>query len=271
MAALAGLVFLAGPLAAPASAQVFGSTPYAPAPDPAMDAMRTRVETMEAELKRATSRTEQLTYDLTQTRRVAEEANAGRIKAEKALEEMTARVDALERLARGEQPAAGELPRNAAGATISLLPDDDAKPAAAPSETATVDLSQLPQDEAGLLKEARNLLLEGRYASAQAAFSHYLSTHGKSASAHEAQYMLGESMLYQNDLAGAADAYGKLLSAYPKSSFGPMGLVKLSRSMRLMNKKTEACRALALMPAQFPKAPAEAKELAATERQRAGC
>src|SRR6201999_3979682 len=104
---------------------------------------------------------------------------------------------------------------------------------------ATPDISNLPQDEEGLYKESRNLLLDSEYASAQAGLAEFLKKFPKSKNAHEAQYMLGDSLLYQNKYGEAVNAYEKLLNSYPTSSNGPMALTKLARSLRLMNNNTK--------------------------------
>jgi tol-pal system protein YbgF len=267
LALLAGLTFLAAAifvLAPPASGQVFSSTPYVGPPDPAVEQLRNRVEGLESDLKRATDRSEKLAYDLSQARKIAEEANAGRQKAEADIAALTARVEALEsgtRSVGGAGPSASDARVEVTGNLV----------ASTGQSLSRVDISQLPQDEEGLLKEARNLLLDGNYPSAQEGFTAFLAKYGKGPNAHEAQYLLGESLLYQDNYREAADAYGKLLSSYPKSPNGPNALVKLARSLRLLNKKADACKALELMPKQFPKASDAAKQLASTERQRSNC
>ena len=267
-------------IAAPASAQVLGATPYAPAPDPVIERLQSRVDTLENELRKTTGRNESLAHDLNQAKKTAESAQAENQALEQALAGMRARVEALEALARGEikelppapDPAAmtggGFAPSSFGPANTPAAPG----PGPAPEGLASrVDISTLPTDEAGLLGEARSLLVSGDYPSAHAAAEHYLTTYPKGANADSAQYLLGESMLYQKNYAEAASAYGKLLNDYPKSKQGPEALVKLSRALRLMGKKQEACQALGLMGSQFPKASATAKTLAATEKAAAGC
>jgi tol-pal system protein YbgF len=265
LALLAGLAFTAAALSlAPhAQGQVFNSTPYVAAPDPAIEQLRSRIDAMEGDLKRAVDKAETLAAQLSDSRRAADDANNRAKKLEGDLAALQARVDALEAIAHGNAdaiPATGSI--QAAEATVNLTGQ------AAPPH---VDIASLPQDEAGLLKEARNLLLDSNFASAEEAFKSFLTKYPKSANAHEAQYFLGESLLYQDDYTGAAKAYGKLLNDYPKSENGPNALVKLARSMRLMQKTTEACKTLDLMPKQFPKASSAAKQLASRERQLANC
>ncbi len=249
-------------LAPRASAQVFSSQPYVAAPDPAVEQLRQRVEALEADLKTAISKSEALGAALGDARRVADEADAGRRRAESDLQKLMDRVQALED--RVTDAAAGGQDANAAGA-ISLTP---AGPAAAPA----FDVASLAADETGLFDQAKSLLTEaGDFPGAEAAFGVFLTKFPKSKNAGDAQYYLGEALLYQDNYADAAAAYGLLIKDYPKSTHAPTGLVKLARSLRLMGNTTQACRTLSLMSQNFPKAPALAKQLADQERQQAKC
>lgn len=267
MAGFLILAFAALALAPRAHAQVFNSTPYVAAPDPAVEELRKRVEQLESDLRKAVDRSETLGAQLSDARRVAEEANAGRKKAEADLQALSDRVQRLEDTAADNSAgiSAPGAPRQAqaAEATINLTP--------ANSTSAPVDLASLPQDEAGFFDSAHTLLMNGDYPGAQGAFAAYLKKYPKGSKASDAQYFIGESLLYQDDYPNAAAAYGKLIKDYPNAAKGPDGLVKLARALRLMDKKTDACKTLDLMSKQFPKASATAKQLASTERQRAGC
>lgn len=272
-ALIAGVAFLGVAAAvfvtAPGTAQVLAGQPYAPAPDPAMERLESRLNTLEADVRRVTGQNEQLSFQLSNARRAADEANAGRQQLQRDYDALSARLSALEAMARGDTAAAASVAREPGAATVDLTNGPAGRAEAASG--AAIDAASLPADEEGLLKEARNLLLAGDYPSAHSAFSRFLKEHPRSASADEAQYLLGESLLYQGAYADAATEYGKLLSSYEKSERGPEALVKLARSMRLMDKKSEACKALGLMNSRFPKASNAAKTLAATERSRAGC
>src|ERR1700754_261841 len=73
-AAISGLALLAAFAMAPrADAQVFNSQPYTAAPDPAVEQLRVRVEQLEADLRKAIDRAEQLGAQLSDARRVAEQ------------------------------------------------------------------------------------------------------------------------------------------------------------------------------------------------------
>lgn len=268
LAALAA-VFVCLPQAA--NAQVLGQTPYVAQPDPVVERLQTKVDNLEVELRAATGKAEQLAFQLNEANKKAEAANVGRLELEAVVNALTARIEALEALARGEtEELVSVAPTGGAG--FGPAPSGVGGPSGAPSGLASrVEVSELPTEETELLKQSRELLLSGNYPAAQQALGVYLQRHPKSPQADSAQYLYGESLLYQENYADAANAYGKLLSDYPKSDRGPEALVKLARSMRLMGKKSEACQALGLMGGQFPNASQTAKTLAATERSRAGC
>jgi tol-pal system protein YbgF len=251
-------------LTPPAHGQVLSSTPYIAPADPAVEALRSRVQQLEADLKAATDRGEKLGFDLAQIRRTAEEAKAAQAAAEQKYQDLLSRIEKLEQIASGDTAALAAA-RAAKPGEVTI------NAAAAQTGAAPVDLASLPEDEEGMYRESHNLLLDNEYASAEAAFTAFLKKYPKSKNAHEAQYMLGDALLYQNRYGDAITAYQKLLNSYPNSANGPMAMAKLGRSLTLMNKKTEACKILALLPKQFPKASSQAKETARAESERAGC
>lgn len=269
--ACAGATMAVLALAPRADAQVFSSTPYVAAPDPAVEQLRIRLEALEGDLRKAVDQNEKLGAQLSDARRVADAADAGRRRAEADIELLKDRVETLEEQTQG-------LPKNSAGLTsLPIKPAQRASVASAadaalaPVVSPAFDSASLPQDEDGMFTESHALLIGGNFAGAENAFTGFLAKYPKSKSAADAQYYLGESLLYQDDYPNAAGAYGKLIKDYPTSANAPTGLVKLARAMRLMDKRTEACRTLDLMGKQFPKASAVAKQMAAQERQYAKC
>ncbi|MEP7210141.1 MAG: hypothetical protein ABI740_04830, partial [Alphaproteobacteria bacterium] len=121
MTALAGFVCLAAPASfAPASAQVLGGGGYVSAPDPAVTSLQNRMDALEADMRKALGRAEQMTFELTQAKKTADEANAGRLEAAKTITALTARADALERLAHGDMVAAAGAVSGPAEATVNL-------------------------------------------------------------------------------------------------------------------------------------------------------
>ena len=270
MTVLTGFALLAAAIAvAPrAHGQVFSSQPYTAAPDPAVEQLRSRIEQLETDLRKATDRAEVLGAQLSDARRIAEEANTGRKKAETDLEALRTRVEALED--RATDAAAGGAVLSptsapairAAEATVDLT---------AGAQGARVDIAALPQDEEGFFNSAHALLLGGDFPGAQQAFTGFLGKYPKGSKTADAQYYLGESLLYQDNFTDAAGAYARLIKDYPTSSNAATGMVKLARAMRGMGKPADSCKTLDMMSKQFPKASAVAKQMAAQERQYAKC
>lgn len=268
---LAGFAFLAAAFALTphAHAQVFNSQPYTAAPDPAVEQLRQRVEQLENDLRKATDRAEVLGAQLSDARRVADEANARGKKLETDNATLLHRIENLEDAAGGAVSAGGgsaslPLPSQSAGLSTN------ASPAPAPAAPA-VDLAALPQDEEGFFNSAHAMLLGGDFPASQQAFTSYLAKFPKGGKAADAQYYLGESLLYQDNFADATSAYAKLIKSYPNSPNAATGMVKLARAMRGMGKNTDSCKTLDMMSKQFPKASAVAKQMAAQERQYAKC
>jgi tol-pal system protein YbgF len=258
-------------LAPGANAQVFSSTPYVAAPDPAIEQLRLRLEALEGDLRKAVDQNEMLGAQLGDARRVADQADAGRRRAEAELQLLKDRVETLEetisgRAQSGSLSTSGGVSRPGAASPNQLA----AAPAPAPAP-AGINTAALPQDEEGLFTESHAMLIGGDFSGAEEAFGYLLKKYPKGKKAADAQYYLGEALLYQDSYADAASAYGKLIKDYPTSTNAPTGLVKLARAMRLLDKRTEACRTLELMSKQFPKASAVAKQMAAQERQYAKC
>lgn len=271
--ALAGFAFLAAAfaLAPRAHAQVFNSQPYTAAPDPAVEQLRQRVEQLETDLRKATDRTEVLGAQLSDARRMADEANNRSKKLETDLAALLVRIENI------EDASGGAVATGGGGSASITLPgaqsaglSTNASPAPAPANPA-VDLAALPQDEEGFFNSAHALLLGGDFAGSQQAFTSYLTKFPKGAKAADAQYYLGESLLYQDNFADATGAYAKLIKSYPNSSNAATGMVKLARAMRGMGKNADSCKTLDMMSKQFPKASAVAKQMAAQERQYAKC
>lgn len=268
LATLAAMAVIAALALAPrADAQVFNSQPYTAAPDPAVEQLRQRIEQLEVDLKRAIDRAEVLGAQLSDARRVADEANAGRKKAETEIAALRDRVDLIEDHV-GGAPGDGAALSNTTGLQSA---DAVALPGANPVPAPAVDLAALPQDETGFFDSAHALLLGGDFAASQRAFASYLDKYPKGSKAGDAQYYLAESMLYQDNYTEAVSAYGKVIKSYGSSPNAATSMVKMARAMRGLGKTADACKTLEMMGKQFPKASAVAKQMAAQERQYAKC
>jgi tol-pal system protein YbgF len=270
LACAAAALTLVG-LAPRADAQVFSSTPYVAGPDPAVEQLRLRLEALEGDLRKAVSQAETLGAQLGDARRVADQADAGRRRAEAELQLLKDRVETLEEIVTGQPQSGDAQPGGSTSGSLTLPGAASLNQLAAAPAPPAIDAAALPQDEESLFTESHAMLIGGNFPAAEEAFGVLLTKYPKGKKAADAQYYLGEALLYQDNYPDAAVAYGKLIKEHPTSANAPTGLVKLARAMRLMDKKTEACRTLDLMGKQFPKASAVAKQMAAQERQYAKC
>ena len=135
----------------------------------------------------------------------------------------------------------------------------------------TLPASALPGDAGALFSEAKSRLLRFDYAGAEAAFTAFLDQFSDDPQAGAAQYWLAETLYQQDEYAASGQAYTKMIRTYPEDALAPEALAKMARSMRLIGDTRKACGALDLLASQYPDASGVTKNLAASERVRAGC
>ena len=82
------------------------------------------------------------------------------------------------------------------------------------------------------------------YPGAEAAFTEFLAANPKSTRASNAQYWLGRSYAAQNSTAQAAKAYLDGYQKYPKSDHAADSLIGLSAALTTLKKPDQACRVL---------------------------
>lgn len=202
-----------------------------------------RIGDLEQTLQKLNGQNETLTHDLDQARRASGEQKA--------------RADALEtRLAALEK---------------SLADMSAAAQAQAEQAAATPAPPAPPADPALAFKQARQLLLDGDYANAEAAFSAYVNNYPDSAKSPEARYWLGETLFVREAYGDAAGAYLGAVRGWPQTSWAPDATLKLSRSLVALKKPADACKALDELSKRYPKAPAAVTSRAASTRVAAKC
>ncbi len=82
-------------------------------------------------------------------------------------------------------------------------------------------------DERAAYQKAFDLLKEGRYERANAAFRDFLKTYPNSSYAGNAQYWLGESLYVSRKFKQAAEEFQRVLKNYPNSNKAPDAMLKL--------------------------------------------
>jgi tol-pal system protein YbgF len=190
-----------------------------------------------------TGQVETLAHDLDQSRKDAADAKA-------AVDALADRVDKLEKAAATQAPPPPPPPPGTA-------PSAEEGPAMSDPKTA--------------YDHARELMLNGDYAGAAAAFQGFIDRYADTPNAPAARYWLGEIKFVQQDYAGAAQSYVAALHGWPSMPWAPDATVRLASSLVELNRPHEACAALGELERRYPKAPEATKTRAAAVREKAKC
>jgi tol-pal system protein YbgF len=197
-----------------------------------------RMDAIEAELTRLTSKTEEVELKL--NRVVADGTNRiGDI--EYRLCEVTEGCDV------NNIPATPTLGGDAGGATTA--PAAAATPAPAPAAT---DEPELAVAEKADFDRAKGVLGQGDFRTAADLFATYAQSYPGGPLTQEAQYLRGEALANLNDTAGAARAYLDAFSGKPDGSFAADSLLKLGQSLGTLGQTPDACVTLAEVGNRFP-------------------
>jgi tol-pal system protein YbgF len=229
-------------------------------PDPQVVGLTSRLDDMDQTLRTMTGEIETLQHDLAEARHAAADAQAQSAALADRLDKLEKQVAAF--TPAPPPPGAGPA---APGADGGLAGQAAAQGAPGPQA------SPPPEDPKAAYAHARQLLLDGDYPSAAAAFQDYVDHFGDTADALPARYWIGETKYIQEDYAGAAAAYLGAIRGWPQTAWAPDAVVKLSLSLAQLNKPKEACAALAEFDRRYPHAQPAAKARADAARQKVGC
>jgi tol-pal system protein YbgF len=199
-----------------------------------------RIGDLEQTLQKVNGQNETLTHDLDQARRASAEYKTRGDALEARLAALEAKLTALET------------------AAVQAAAEPPAPPAP-------------PADPAAAFKQARQFLLDGDYANAEAAFSAYVTNYPDNARAPEARYWLGETLFVREAYGDAAGSYLGAVRGWPQTSWAPDATLKLSRSLVALKKPADACKTLDELAKRYPKAPPAVVSRAASTRVAAKC
>jgi tol-pal system protein YbgF len=147
-----------------------------------------------------------------------------------------------------------------------------ASPSTQQASTGAQDASGLP---AGSPEDrynyARGFLMRRDFAGAEQALQAFVATYPESDLAGNAQYWLGETYYVRNDFGTAARTFAEGFQRYPDSSKAPDNLLKLGMSLAALDRTEDACITLEKLTNEYPKAAANIKKRAETERTRLKC
>ena len=119
--------------------------------------------------------------------------------------------------------------------------------------------------------QARQLMLNGDYPAAAAAFQGFIDTYGSSPSIPAAHYWLGEvNSALKWDYPGAVTHFISAIHGWPQTAWAPDAVIKLSLALIELHKIFDACGAPNEFKRHYPHATAAAKARAAEPVQRQG-
>lgn len=204
-----------------------------------------RLNSIEAELTRLTSKTEDLEFRITRITR-----------------DGTNRIGDLEfRLCELE-----------AGCDISALGDTpslggvDVEPTAPVATTPVTEGPSLAIGEQEDYSRAQEALASGDFRGAADLLATFNETYPGSPVASDAHYLRGQAFEQLGELTNAARAYLAAFSGNPEGPIAPAALTKLGQSLAALGQNQDACVTLGEVPTRFPGAPeaTEARQAMAT-------
>ncbi len=232
-------------------------------PDPEMATLRTRIDDLELTLRQTTGQIDSLSQELAKTRRDL-----------KALESDNRALQDRMAAAEGQLASAAQAASQAAKPAPEVATPAKA-PVAAPKPQAAVKAptaANATGERTAAFQRAKQLLLDGQFPAASAAFQDYVDQYGDTApNGPEARYWLGETLFIRGSYADAASAYIGAIRGWPPTVWGAEAVVKLSMSLVELNRIPDACRTLDEFGRRYPAAAPATKARADKARLRAKC
>jgi len=226
------------------------NTTGAPSTGGGSGTMLTRIDTIEAELRRLTAQTEAL-----------------QINVDRVVSDGTNRIGDLEfRLCELE----ADCDIGSLGETPSLggveVQQGSVRPAAPAAPTGGTNLAVAEQSD---FDRARTAYEGGDYAQAASLFEAFTQTYPGGPLSSEAHFLRGQSEAQQGAWSRAARAYLDSFTAAPEGTRAPDALLNLGTSLGQLGQRDEACVTLAEVGIRFPGNPAVAQAEGA--RAQLGC
>ena len=238
-------------------------------PDPEMATLRTRIDDLELTLRQTTGQIDSLSQELAKTRRDLKALESDN----RALQDRMAAAEG--QLASAAQAASQTASQAAKSAPEAASPAKAPGPVAVPKPQAAVKApaaANAAGERTAAFQRAKQLLLDGQFPAASAAFQDYVDQYGDTApNGPEARYWLGETLFIRGSYADAASAYIGAIRGWPPTVWGAEAVVKLSMSLVELNRIPDACRTLDEFGRRYPAAAPATKARADKARLRAKC
>lgn len=156
-------------------------------------------------------------------------------------------------------PVPGVTPAPGAGASMPAM-NSAMAPAAVPAPAMAAAMPAVPaanpDQEQAAYQKAFNLLKDGHYDDAIAAFHDMLSTYPGGKLADNAQYWIGEAHFAARRFREAATEFGKVINNYPQSPKVPDAMLKLGFSYYELADWTKARDTLEQLKGRYPQSTA---------------
>jgi len=237
------------------------------------DTRQDRIEELESQLRDATAQNEQLQNQLNQANReitrlrgmvgelagVNQSLSTGQPATGAAQPPAPAANTPSPRTDAGPPPSGLNGAQRAQVGTLGTMPADAASPRSG-GGNATSDYSH-----------ARELLVNGRYAEAEAAFGDFLQAYPSDNNAADARFWFAFTQLARNNYTDAAANFVQYLQTAPNGVRAPEAQVRLGMALVGMGDTRQGCGAFANLPRRYPNAPRTVRDLATREAAAAHC
>jgi tol-pal system protein YbgF len=171
------------------------------------------------------------------------------------LQQLEAAVAAKAAAPATSPPPLAALPVPGAAAPMSAMSPATA-PAAVPVPATPAPPAANPDQEQAAYQKAFDLLKNGRYDDAIAAFHDMLGNYPGGKLADNAQYWIGEADFAARRFSEAADEFGKVINNYPQSPKVPDAMLKLGFSYYELADWTKARDTLEQLKGRYPQSTA---------------
>lgn len=225
------------------------------------DARQDRIEELEQQLRDSTAENERVQHELQQAQREITRLQA-------MVSELTGVNQALSAPPTETPGAAAPAPtqRNTGPRASNAAP-----PPAQTGQLGTLPADQLPGEAGPAYSRARELLVAGRNAEAEAAFEEFLRRFPDADTAADARFWFGYTLLARNNYADAGASFVQYLERWPRGPRAAEAQVRLGMALHGMGQTRQACAAYASLARAYPNASAETRRLAAREAGIARC
>ena len=155
--------------------------------------------------------------------------------------------------------------------SLSPLPSDVGSGGPGHDQPHSLTAALPANDAKALYEQGYGSVMQRDYAAAEPVFREFLASYPSDPLAGNAQYWLGESYFMRGQFKDAADAFLKGYQTYKSNQMAPDTLLKLGMSLAALGQKDAACSTFTELKTKYPSAGDHIRELAASERTKAGC